>query len=71
MTDRQEIRAKSAELAIRLFNAAMGTAGIDEGIERNHMPGIFKAESAQRYFDSVASLAKQFEAFILDSPGNT
>ncbi|MDR0572778.1 MAG: hypothetical protein LBG96_01895 [Tannerella sp.] len=69
MTDRQEIRAKSAELAIRLLDAALTDAG--EGIKRNLMPRSMSTQEAQEYFDSVINLAKQFEAFILDTPGNT
>ena len=70
MTEKQEIRAKSAELAIRLLGIALGS-GTDGGIKRNLMPAFIKAEAAQTYFDSVTNLAKQFEAFILDFPENT
>jgi hypothetical protein len=70
MTDKQEIRAKSAELAIRLLGVAM-RSGTDGGIKRSLMPGFMQTEKAQAYFDSVTNLARQFEAFISDSPGNT
>jgi hypothetical protein len=70
MTDRQEIRAKSAELAIRLLGVAMGV-GADGGTKRSLMPNFIKTEEAQAYFDSATNLARQFEAFISDSPGNT
>jgi hypothetical protein len=69
MTDRQEIRAKSAELAIRLLDVAVAAAG--EGTKRNLMPHSMSTKEAQEYFDSAINLAKQFEAFILDVPGNT
>jgi hypothetical protein len=68
MTDKQEIRAKSAELAIRLLGVAVAET---EGTKRNLMPHSMRAEEAQEYFDSVTNLARQFEAFILDVPGNT
>jgi hypothetical protein len=68
MTDKQEIRAKSAELAIRLIAVAAGTQP-----ERANslMPKALMAEAAQGYFDTVTNLAKQFEAFITDFPGST
>jgi hypothetical protein len=68
MTDKQEIRAKSAELAIRLLGVAVAET---EGTKRNLMPRSMREEEAQEYFDSVTNLARQFEAFILDVPGNT
>jgi hypothetical protein len=70
MTDRQEIRAKSAELAIRLLGVTM-VSGADEGTKRRLMPVSIRVEEALSYFDPVTDLAKRFEAFILDSPGDT
>jgi hypothetical protein len=67
MTDRQEIRAKSAELAIRLISVAVKEAGASS--KPGLLPKFLNAEDAQAYFDSVVNLGKQFEAFILDAPG--
>jgi hypothetical protein len=57
MTEKQEIRAKSAGLAIRLLGMALGS-GTDGGIKRDPMPAFIKSEVAQTYFDSVTNLAK-------------
>jgi hypothetical protein len=69
MTDKQDIRAKSAELAIRLLDIARAEAGVDP--KRSLLPRSMITKEAQEYFDSVINLARQFEAFILDVPENT
>jgi hypothetical protein len=68
MTDRQEIRAKSAELAIRLLDVAIGPIASDK---RQLIPKSTLAGEGQAYFDAVTNLAGQFETFILDVPANT
>jgi hypothetical protein len=68
MTEKQEIRAKSTELAIRLMGVAIGGASVDSS---SRIPKYFTAEEAQQYFTAVVNLSRQFEAFILEPPGNT
>jgi hypothetical protein len=65
MTDTQEIRAKSAELAIRLLDVAIGSQLPDN---RHLMPKFLQADEAQAYFDAVINLAKKFEPFIFNDP---
>jgi hypothetical protein len=67
MTDRQEIRVKSAELAIRLIGVAVKE--VEASTKPSLLPKFLNAEEAQPYFDSVVNLGKQFESFILDAPG--
>jgi hypothetical protein len=65
MTEKQEIRAKSAELAIRLLNVAIGTQSADT---HRLIPKFLQADEAQMYFDAVTDLAGKFETFISDVP---
>jgi hypothetical protein len=66
--DKQEIRAKSTELAIRLMGVAMGSHALEEP---SKIPKFFRANEAKELFDTAVDLGKQFEAFILEAPENT
>ncbi|MDR1175366.1 MAG: hypothetical protein LBK83_07860 [Treponema sp.] len=61
MTDRQEIRAKSAELAMMLYGL-MGTP--KQGVN----PIVF--DNAERSLKEVFRLAEKFEDFISKEPSS-
>ena len=60
MTDRQEIRVKSVELAIDLMKVTVGTS--------HSIPKGMTEAQAKIFTDCAIVFAERFEKFILETP---